>query len=141
MTDPLIVLRKLGLLGEHAARVRRRRPPAMETFREDVEIQDALAMSLLVAVQEAVDIAFHVAADEKWGVPASYAQGFELLAEHGILDPDLALAMTRVTALRNRLAHGYASVDAARLWAELPSGLDALDRFAASVAEWLERKP
>lgn len=140
MTGSLIVLRKLTLLREHAARARRRRPAAIETFRDDVEIQDALSMSLLVAVQEAADIAFHIAADESWGVPASYAQSFDMLAEHGVLSVELARAMTSVSALRNRLAHGYASVDVARLWTELPAGLDALDRFATSIAGFLERK-
>lgn len=32
-----------------------------------------------------------------------------------------------MAALRNRIAHGYASVDFARIWAELPSGLEALN--------------
>ncbi len=98
-------------------------------------------MSLLVAVQEALDIAFHIAADEGWGVPVSYAHSFELLAQHGVVAGDLASAMASVSALRNRLARGYASVDAARLWTELPVGLEALDRFAASIASWLEPKP
>lgn len=39
--------------------------------------------------------------------------------------------------LRNRLAHGYGSVDVERLWQELPAGLDALDRFAAAIAAWI----
>jgi uncharacterized protein YutE (UPF0331/DUF86 family) len=139
LTDPLIVLRKLSLLREHAARVRRRRPSSIEAFQNDVEVQDALSMSLLVSVQESADVAFHIVADEGWGVPASYAEGFELLAQHGVLPLELARAMSSVTALRNRLAHGYASVDAARLWAELPAGLEALDRFASHIADWLDR--
>ena len=39
--------------------------------------------------------------------------------------------------MRNRIAHGYASVDHERLWGELPDGLRALDAFAAAVAVWL----
>jgi uncharacterized protein YutE (UPF0331/DUF86 family) len=50
-------------------RSRRRRPVSVDVLRKDVDLQDALAMSLLVAIQEAVDIAFHIAADEGWGVP------------------------------------------------------------------------
>jgi uncharacterized protein YutE (UPF0331/DUF86 family) len=45
-----------------------------------------------------------------------------------------------MTALRNRLAHGYASVDHERLWNELPQGLDALQRLVDAVALFTERQ-
>jgi uncharacterized protein YutE (UPF0331/DUF86 family) len=74
VTDAGLVLHKLGVLREHVARARRRRPTSAELLRGDVDRQDALAMSLLVAIQEAVDVAFHIIADEQWGVPSSYAE-------------------------------------------------------------------
>jgi uncharacterized protein YutE (UPF0331/DUF86 family) len=45
---------------------------------------DALALSVLIAVQEAIDNAFHIATDEGWRVPASYAEGFDVLAKDGL---------------------------------------------------------
>ena len=71
MTDAALVLNKLSTLRDHVERVRRRRPATPEMLREDVDLQDALAMSLLVAIQEAADIAFHISTDEGWGIPAS----------------------------------------------------------------------
>ena len=94
-------------------------------------------MSLLVAVQDALDIALHIASDEKLGVPASYADAFALLESRGVIDASLARQLAGMTALRNRIAHGYASVDMERLWSELPDGMDALERFSAAVAEYL----
>ena len=94
-------------------------------------------MSLLVAVREAIDVAFHIAADEGWGVPSSYAEGFEILAGRGVIDPALADELARVVAVRHRLAHGYATVDVDRLWTQLPAGLDALERFTAAIARFL----
>ena len=136
MTDAELVLRKLVVLREHLSRARRRRPATAEALRVDVDIQDMLALSVLVAIQEAVDIAFHIIADEQWGAPASYAEGFELLARHGIIDVHLADALARGVGLRNRLAHAYATLDVDRLWRELPDGLEALERFAQAVARW-----
>jgi uncharacterized protein YutE (UPF0331/DUF86 family) len=54
-----------------------------------------------------------------------------------VLAPDLVNELSAATAMRNRIAHGYASVDHQRLWQELPSGLRALDAVAAAVAAWL----
>jgi uncharacterized protein YutE (UPF0331/DUF86 family)/predicted nucleotidyltransferase len=132
--DATIVLRKLASLREHVGRMRRRRPPDAARFRSDVDLQDAIAMSLLVAVQEALDIALHMASDEGWGLPASYVESFELLARHNVMASELATELSKMAALRNRLAHGYASVDVDRLYGELPVGIDALEKFAACIA-------
>jgi uncharacterized protein YutE (UPF0331/DUF86 family) len=137
VTDAILVLQKLTTLREHAERVRRRRPTAAAALRTDVDLQDALAMSLLVAVQEAIDIAFHIAADEGWGIPASYADGFATLARRGVIDATLADALARAVSVRNRIAHGYGTLDVDRIWSELPAGLEALDRYATAIARFL----
>ena len=135
MTDPLIVLKKLAMMREHIGRVRRRLPPTREAFESDVDVQDAVALSFLVAVQEASDIAMHVVADEQWGIPGSYAEAFDLLARHGVVTHDEGRALGAIASVRNRIAHGYSSLDPGRFWVEIPSGLDALDRYAVAVAK------
>lgn len=136
MTNVDLVTRKLGVLTEHIRRseVRLARPRAELA---DVDRQDALAMGLLVAIQEALDVAFHICADEGWGIPASNPSSFEMLAEHGVLDASVANEMGQVTRLRNRIGHGYASLDMNRLLEEAPAGLEALKRFAAAVSRWI----
>ncbi len=94
-------------------------------------------MSLLVAVQDALDIALHVASDSGWGVPASYGEAFTLLASHGVIEPSLAAELAGMAALRNRIAHGYATVDAQRVWNEIPAGLVAIDSFTAAISRHL----
>jgi uncharacterized protein YutE (UPF0331/DUF86 family) len=86
VTDRAIVLQKLAILHDHVRRVHRRRPASADVLRADQDLQDAIALSLLVAIQEAADIAFHIVADEGWGIPASYAEGFEILARNGVID-------------------------------------------------------
>jgi uncharacterized protein YutE (UPF0331/DUF86 family) len=137
MTNRVLVLRKLALLRQRVAQARARRPASADALRSDDVLLDALALSVLIAVQEAIDIAFHMATDEGWGIPASYAESFDLLAKHAVLDPTLARAMTAAAGLRNRIAHAYATVDVDRLWGELPAGVDAIDQFAAAVARFL----
>jgi uncharacterized protein YutE (UPF0331/DUF86 family) len=133
MTDAPLILRKLTLMREHLGRVRRRRPATVEAFRSDVDLQDGVALSLFVAVQEAVDTALHVVADEGWGMAASYAEAFEILAQHGVITPAHATELAGTVGLRNRIAHGYATVDVERRYAECPAGLDALERYAAAL--------
>ena len=139
MTDPAVIARKLSALTEHCRRLRQRRPVDLEKLRESTLLQDAIALSILVAVQEAVDIALHISSDEGWGVPASYRESFELLARNGVVTADLANSMANAAALRNRIAHGYGTVDLDRLWADLPSGVATLEVFAGAIARYLQR--
>jgi uncharacterized protein YutE (UPF0331/DUF86 family) len=138
MTDPIIVLRKLMILREHLGRARTRRPSSSAELAGDTLLQDAIGMSLFVAIQEAVDIAFHIVADEAWGMPGSYAEAFRILADKAVIDAALADALEGCARLRNRIAHGYASVDVERLWEELPAGLSALESFVEAVARLVE---
>jgi uncharacterized protein YutE (UPF0331/DUF86 family) len=117
--------------------MRRRRAVDLGVFKTDVDRQDALGMSLLVAVQDALDIALHIAADEGWGVPASYAESFGLLEARQVIAPALSSSLARMAALRNRLAHGYATVDIERIWNEIPAGLMALEEFTTVIGAWL----
>jgi uncharacterized protein YutE (UPF0331/DUF86 family)/predicted nucleotidyltransferase len=137
VTDTAVVVQKLTSLNEHLMRARRRRPATAAALRADVGLQDALALSVLVAIEEAVDLAFHTVADEGWGVPSSYAEGFEMLSRHGVIDAALAQDMVAASGLRNRIAHGYASLDVDRLWREMPAGLAALERYARAIARFI----
>ena len=139
MTDPALVLAKLTTLEDHVQRVERRLAEAgdVQRFRLDLDRQDALALSLIVALQEAADIALHIASDAGWGVASSYSQSFEVLSSHGVIDTDLCARMIGIATLRNRIAHGYGSVDFERIWHEAPHGMTALRAFAAAIAAYL----
>jgi uncharacterized protein YutE (UPF0331/DUF86 family) len=139
VTDRELVLRKIALVREHLARVARRRPGELSVLRADVDLQDALVLSLLVALQESIDIAFHIAADEGWGIPASNAEAFEILSRQGLFAHDVAIALGATARLRNRIVHGYASVDLERVWEELPAGLALLETFTVAVVTWLDQ--
>jgi uncharacterized protein YutE (UPF0331/DUF86 family) len=141
VTDATLVLAKLTTVREHVDRIERRRRGTFEQFRGDVDRQDALALSLIVALQESADIALHIASDQGWGVPPSYAAAFDLLAERGVIDRDLARRMAAIASLRNRVAHGYGSVDLDRIWREIPDGVATLVAFTGAIAGFIEPPP
>jgi uncharacterized protein YutE (UPF0331/DUF86 family) len=141
MTNAALVLAKLTALREHADRMERRRPDRADALRTDLDRQDALALSLMVALQEAADIALHIGSDEGWGVASSYAESFDLLARRGVIGMELAACLSGIAALRNRIAHGYSSVDFERIWRETPEGVTALREFAAAIAVYVGTLP
>ena len=137
MTNVILVARKLAILEDHLRRLRERRPATADVFEKDLLLQDAIALGILVVVQEAMDIALHIASDEGWELASTYREAFAVLERHGVIASPLTTAMSGTAQLRNRIAHGYASVDAARVWAELPAGIAAFDAYAAAIAAFL----
>ncbi len=137
MTDVGLVLLKLQRLKAQVAVARERRPSTSDVLAQDLVLRDAMALAFMVALQEAVDIAYHIVADEGWGLPDSHRAAFDTLAAHDVLSQRHANELSAATSMRNRIAHGYASVDHERLWRELPDGLRTLGEFAAAVAGWL----
>jgi uncharacterized protein YutE (UPF0331/DUF86 family) len=137
MTNASLVERKLGVITDHVARMKTRRPPNVESFRTDLLVQDAISMSLLVAVQEALDVSLHIASDEGWELAPTSRDAFLVLAKNGVLEVQLAGDLGQIAQLRNRIAHGYATLDADRLWGELPSGIVAFEAFIKAVARFL----
>lgn len=137
MTDKTIIRDKLANMREHAGRARTRRPDDRGGFEANAELQDAVALSVLVAVQEACDIAMHITADEGWGLPGSFGEAFELLSRNDVIAVAHSRELAELAALRGRIAHGYAVKFPGRLWTEVPPCLDALDRYGEAIAKLL----
>jgi uncharacterized protein YutE (UPF0331/DUF86 family) len=107
--------------------------PAAE-FLSDVKSRDLASFYLFLAIQECIDLAAHWVSDAGWNVPEDAGATWDLLAEHGAMDLGLAMALRGAVGLRNRIAHGYASVDHARVHEEYRGGIVALRRFLALVS-------
>jgi uncharacterized protein YutE (UPF0331/DUF86 family) len=138
LTNVALVARKLAVLQEHLQRLGQRRPATAAALRADALLQDAIGMSVLVVVQEAMDIALHMASDEGWELASTYRDAFVVLARHGVISDELTGSLGGAVQLRNRIAHGYASVDVDRLWSELPAGITSFGEFARAIARFLE---
>ena len=134
MVDQAILLKKIAELRAYVADVRRRLPADAAAFAADADQRDLVAFHLLLAVQNAIDIATHLVASEGLGVPSSHREAFESLAAAGLIDVGLAARVAETASLRNRLAHAYGSVDWLKLHAEAPQHVAALEELAARVA-------
>jgi uncharacterized protein YutE (UPF0331/DUF86 family) len=106
----------------------------VEKFIADIEGCDLASFYLLVAIQEAIDLAAHWVADAGWAPPGDAASMFDVLADHGAIERELAPRLRAAVGLRNRIAHGYSGVDHARLHTEFAAGVEPLRRFLVAVA-------
>jgi len=72
---------------------------------------DAMTLNVERACQGAIDLAMHIVARQRLGMPQSSAEAFRLLHEAGIIDADLLREMAAMTGFRNIAIHEYQQMD------------------------------
>jgi len=107
----------------------------VEQFIADDRGRDLASFYLFLAIQECIDLAAHWVADSGWAPPDDAGSTFDILAQHHAIPRDLAEVMKEAAGLRNRIGHGYAELDHARLHVEFREGAAALRRFLTAVAD------
>ena len=106
----------------------------VDDLRADIAARDLAAFYLFLAIQEAIDLAAHWLADAGWTPPDDVGSTFDVLVAHDAIVRDLGDGMRAIVRVRNRIAHGYASVDHDRIHSEAASGIETLRRFLVAVA-------
>jgi len=106
-----------------------------EEFLANEDLKELASFNLFLAIQECIDLASHFVADEDWGPADDAGSAFDVLADHRMIDRDLAEKMRRAVGLRNLIVHGYTTVNHARIQGEYSEGIENLRRFLAAAAE------
>ena len=138
MVDRNVVAARIAAVRDAVERIRSLLPGDADAFRSDRTAREVVTLNLFVALQECLAIATHWLADAGWQVPQTYGDAFRTLAEHGVIDSDLAARLAAAAGLRNLIAHRYGVLDARRLHEIAGSGLDDLLDFARAMAEAAE---
>lgn len=109
--DRRLLEEKAEALRRCVQRVRDKCPPTAEALAADVDAQDIVSLNLTRAVQLAVDIASHLIAATALPAPDTMGDGFDRLAEGGIIDPALARRLRAAVGFRNLAVHNYRALD------------------------------
>lgn len=107
----------------------------LDQFLADTRTRDLALFYLFLAIQECIDLTAHWVADEGWADPDDAGSTFDALADRGIINRDTATTLRAAVGLRNRIAHGYAMLDYARVHAEAQAGIPALRLFLLQALE------
>jgi uncharacterized protein YutE (UPF0331/DUF86 family) len=134
MVDRDILLAKIASIRKHLDRVQsatRGEPQSLDIL----DIQDIFVLNLQRAVQATVDLAAHIVADEKLGLPDSLKENFVLLERAQIIQPSLSKRLQAMVGFRNIAIHDYERLDLNILKALLQHHLVDLEEFSKTVTE------
>jgi uncharacterized protein YutE (UPF0331/DUF86 family) len=139
MTNSALVLHKASRVRGRLLRVRDGLTVGRDAFAGETGRIEQVAFNIFLAMQECLDLASHIVSDQGWGTPATLAETFDLLEQHGVLTTDIAQAMRRGTRLRNLIAHAYGDLDGAKLFDAASAGQVQIEEFLAEIAGWMAR--
>jgi uncharacterized protein YutE (UPF0331/DUF86 family) len=106
----------------------------LQELMKDEDRRDLASFRLFLAIQECIDLAAHWIADMRWGAPDDTASMFDVLADRQAIDRDLAQQLRGAVGLRNRIAHGYSTVDHTLIQRQFQEGAATLRRFLTLVS-------
>ena len=136
--DPDVVRRHLAALREVLVNLKRHAGRTAPELRADPDLRWTIERGLQLGVQNALDIATHLAAASGLDAP-DYATAIDRLAELSVLPSEFASRLRPIAGFRNVLVHGYLQLDLAIVQRVMKEGLRDLGDFAGHVEAYLER--
>jgi uncharacterized protein YutE (UPF0331/DUF86 family) len=118
-------------------RLEQLRTLSLEAFLADQDTLDVACYRLLIAMEAALQICFHISARELNRVPEHYAECFAILGEGDILPQTLSRNLQRMARFRNMLVHVYWEIDYEQVYVILQEYLDDLRAFVRAVGDLL----
>lgn len=109
--DREVVEQKLESLRRCLRRIETKCPAEASMLAADIDLQDIISLNLGRAVQISVDIGAHLIAGTEMPPPDTMGQTFDLLAQGGILNKELASRLKKAVGFRNIAVHNYESIN------------------------------
>jgi uncharacterized protein YutE (UPF0331/DUF86 family) len=135
--DREVIEQKLESLRRCVQRIETKSPADAATLMTDIDLQDIVALNLSRAVQICVDIGAHLIAGMDVPPPDTMGQTFDLLAQGGGLDRDLASRLKKAVGFHIAV-HNYEQINWEIVHSIVTFHLADFARFAKVVARKLE---
>lgn len=105
-----------------------------ETFLSNQDTLDVACYRLLIAIEAALALCFHVSAKRLHQVPEEYAGCFNALEQAGLIPSDLSSRLQQMARFRNLLVHVYWKIDYEQVYDVITTRLGDLRAFRTAMA-------
>jgi uncharacterized protein YutE (UPF0331/DUF86 family) len=135
--NPELIRTRCQEIEESITRLNDIKRKTKEEFLNDRDTQDIASYRLLVAIEAALNLCYHVAAKRLKKVPEEYAECFAILSDAGIIPVDLSERLQKTARFRNLLVHMYWTIDYAIVYEIIQNNLQDINNFSKVVASLL----
>ncbi len=135
--NPELVRTRCQEIEESITRLEEIKKKTKEGFLNDRDEQDIASYRLLIAIEAALNLCYHVAAKRLKKVPEEYAECFAILSDAGIIPADLSERLQKTARFRNLLVHMYWKIDYGAVYEIIQNNLMDLRHFSEVVVSLL----
>jgi uncharacterized protein YutE (UPF0331/DUF86 family) len=132
-----LIRNRCGEITESVSRLERIAHMSKPAFLNDQDAKDITSYRLLIAIESALNICYHISSKHLKKIPENYADCFQLLGNAGIISADLSLNLQKMARFRNLLVHVYWNIDEEALYDIITTQLQDLRRYCAEVIRLL----
>jgi uncharacterized protein YutE (UPF0331/DUF86 family) len=132
-----LVRQRCAEIEESVSRLERVKAIPRKEFLADQDLLDIACYRLLVAIEAALALCYHITAKRLRKVPEEYAACFGMLGDAGIISPELTMRLQQMARFRNLLVHLYWKIDYEQVYDVVQNNLGDLRQFQAAVVRLL----
>lgn len=125
---------KVASIARCLRRIEKNSPATPEELETDYDAQDIVSVNLQRAIQLCVDLGAHIIAEQGLSAPTTMADTFSVLADEGIVDPEVAEPLRRAVGFRNISVHEYEKIDWQLVHRIITERLDDFRRFVKAMS-------
>jgi len=138
LVDEALILRKLADLSTYIQQISDFRSLSVDEYKSDWKTQRIVDRTLHIMIEMCIDITGHLISDLKLRVPESYADGFRILNENGIVSDDLIESLMKMAKFRNIIVHQYEKVDPEIVISILQGNIDDCQKFSDEIVIYMK---
>jgi uncharacterized protein YutE (UPF0331/DUF86 family) len=132
--NPDLIRARCAEIDSSVSRLEEFRRLSREQFLSNQDTLDVACYRLLIAIEAALALCFHVSAKRLHQVPEEYAGCFRTLEQAGLIPADLSVRLQRMTRFRNLLVHVYWKIDYGQVYDIITTCLNDLRAFRTAIA-------
>ena len=138
VADVEVVRDRLNQVRRYVHDLRRFAEISEPEFVTNVERQYAVLHALQLAIEACIEVGTHICASDGLGIPASYADTFDLLERRGILDARLGADLRAMARFRNRIVHFYWEIELPLVYEIITQRLGDFSSYLQAIERYLQ---
>lgn len=97
--------------------------------------QDSIVLNIQRACEASIELAMHIVAVKGLGIPQNSRDAFEMLADHFIIEKDMAQQLKAMVGFRNIAVHNYQELDLSLIEEIINKSLQNLLQFCQRILQ------
>lgn len=129
----------LDLINQRTGKLEARRAVSVDEYVANYDLQKIVERELQEGIQACIDAGLRLIGLRNLRHSEDYSGVFRVLAENGVIRPDLEAELRELVSFRNVLVHEYFRIDPKQVFKRLQGAPSVFRKFARSLVEFCSR--